>query len=260
MNRVLVKDQRGQPYHRSFAPRMGVPLKRIQVYTECQLMAQVPPGKIRLYKFLSENKPSRINAILRNNEVHCDRYANFNDLLEGNRFDSSNVIGGVAAWLPIQDSLRVSCFTEDPLTMLLWSYYTQGFRGVCVAIDIPDSYLTSSGDVRLVKVEYLPNVSFTPLPPNPTEAAFDSLTRKFDIWKHEREYRIIAKESALKNGAFFADMQCVAIACGSRMDPIRVQRLRKLGNQLGIRYELVLPNANDPRVIITPPYTVVPKP
>lgn len=82
--------------------------------------------------------------------------------------------------------MRVGCLSECNDSILMWSHYADNHRGICIEYD-----LTNSIHQKLYPVIY------THLPidcsnlEDPDLAWLVSILDKYDIWKYEKEWRIV---------------------------------------------------------------------
>lgn len=88
----------------------------------------------------------------------------------------------------IQDEIKVSCFTEDCNSILMWSYYANNHKGFCVEYDT-ESWIFKK---LLLPVIYKhERYDATKILERPNEnLAMNPVIYKADCWKHEKEWRI----------------------------------------------------------------------
>lgn len=144
------------------------------------------------YKFRSASSAEFIFDILINHRIYCADWTKLNDPLEGQfvtfaqkdareLFDQAVREIGYA-----KKKYRVCSLSETFDSHLLWAHYADGFNGVAIGIDLPESE-------NIQKVEY--RGVFAPvdldLYVDPDQTARKILFSKYDAWNYEREIRIL---------------------------------------------------------------------
>lgn len=90
---------------------------------------------------------------------------------------------------------KMSCFSEVKDSILMWSYYANCHKGICVEYDL--SKLDESILLNQQIVENISKVHYSPIRADvlPSSDIFDLnfLTYKAAVWSHEHEWRIICK-------------------------------------------------------------------
>lgn len=86
-----------------------------------------------------------------------------------------------------------ACFAKDPASMLMWSYYAEGHRGIAVRFNMAFENLAAlPGQFIPVEVRYeteFPNVNYYGSTINEFVATL--LGTKSVAWKHEEEWRLV---------------------------------------------------------------------
>lgn len=120
-----------------------------------------------LFKYTSlEFIPSCIN-----NGVYASRLDKINDPFEGKGIRYPNLY-------------RVVCLTASPFQMLMWAYYGN-HRGCCIEFDV--DRIRSIRAVEYIKV-------FQAHEDMSTLEVIESLYKKGNEWRHEKEYRLVYYE------------------------------------------------------------------
>lgn len=90
-------------------------------------------------------------------------------------------------WLEEHKRLKIACLTTDPTNVLMWAYYAEGQRGICIEFD-PSQDPLFFENLRQVKYEtQLPTIGR-----NGSALDYSSvLVTKAIDWKHEKEWRVI---------------------------------------------------------------------
>lgn len=89
---------------------------------------------------------------------------------------------------------KISCFSEVWDSILMWSYYANCHRGVCIEFDL--SRLNEKSELDRNIINNISRVHYTPvradlLYSNNENTTFNFLTTKADVWSHEHEWRLI---------------------------------------------------------------------
>lgn len=107
-----------------------------------------------------------------------------------------------------QIKFNVSCFSENPDSILMWSHYANQHHGFCIGYD-------TSKIPQMIKKEFYPvfyHKTFFPLIKNGediNEYKFNSLI-KYKDWKYENEWRLISNEKSipLKPSKIYLGVRC----------------------------------------------------
>lgn len=87
----------------------------------------------------------------------------------------------------------IYCVTEDSQNLLMWSYYSNSHTGFCIGYSskkIVDSGIFGMGG----KVNYTNEFPKLPLFPSEEDHPFlDLFYTKWEVWKHENEFRLLHK-------------------------------------------------------------------
>lgn len=90
---------------------------------------------------------------------------------------------------------KMSCFSEIHDSMLMWSYYADSHKGICIEYDLSKLPENSTNQLvidSLTKVQYSPN-RIDCLSGDAEENIVKILTSKSDVWSHEQEWRIVCE-------------------------------------------------------------------
>ncbi len=161
------------------------------IKTELVRRSNLKDLKLKLYKFrpLANDKDlDRLKGILETGEFWCSKFSELNDPMEGSFTvpNSCNVSEIIDSIYSQKESYKICSFSDVKALSnpIMWGYYSNGFRGVAIEIEV------SSSKVR--QIEYVDEVS------NLKSLNFDMkakkiLTTKLMPWKHECEYRFLIK-------------------------------------------------------------------
>jgi hypothetical protein len=100
------------------------------------------------------------------------------------------------AYSTFLEQYGVACFTPDPASMLMWSYYAAGHRGIVVRFDLDPDLLRHVGDflrpvfpLEVAYCEEFPDFSYYEM--DKLEHAQKTLGTKALAWRHEQEWRLV---------------------------------------------------------------------
>lgn len=91
---------------------------------------------------------------------------------------------------------KMSCFTEVFDSILMWSYYANSHRGVCLEFDL--SKLDTSNPLNRDILNNFSKVHYSPIRSDLQQAVsnnenYNFLVSKADVWAHEQEWRLICE-------------------------------------------------------------------
>ncbi len=142
---------------------------------------KLPKEKI-LYKYCRINRHT-IEALKRN-KLFMNKAKNFNDpfdclIYRGDHYKNNIVFRNM------MDSIKISCFSKDKKSILMWSHYANSHQGICIGYDMDIDYIRKN-NLYISKIVY-----------GETESKYDNMLKKIfyqknKIWKYEKEYRIIS--------------------------------------------------------------------
>lgn len=151
-----------------------------------------------LYKYKSLEKFDEVSDLLLTKRLYCPTPNQLNDPLEGVLgVDINDKLQDLSFdekfskafkyWMTHDkqiNSYRICSFSENPSSMLMWTYYGGGHSGMCLELDVSDY----ENDIHRVK--YVTEI----LNPNNSSIVY-LLTNKLDAWAHEKEYRWISNKN-----------------------------------------------------------------
>lgn len=99
-----------------------------------------------------------------------------------------------------KQKLRICAFSKDRKNILLWAHYADGFKGVCIEVDLE---VPQWEDYEIVTVEYSSRrVSFSNNARRlVSEMPRIILSQKSSVWKYEKEVRTLSRDEYIHNGA-----------------------------------------------------------
>lgn len=151
-----------------------------------------------LYKFRSLDPFDRTADILCNNRLHAAPFYDLNDPMEG-LFDSDpetkrEYLEQVREG---KQRLRITALSKNFSNLLLWAHYADGFKGICIELDVQESPA-----FQVQEVVYSP---FSVIFGNSDHHQIDHVVRsilrtKNEVWEYEEEMRILSERQFIDTG------------------------------------------------------------
>ena len=129
------------------------------------------------------------------------------------------------------DNNKISCFSERGDSLLLWAYYANNYKGVCLEFDIKSDTVLS---------KFCSKVNYTRAFCQNANS-FDNYYLKSDEWAHEQEWRIVCSTT----NEYLPTTSLRAIILGDRTPAIHRARFIKLGKANGLKVYIVHPDTNE---------------
>lgn len=124
---------------------------------------------------------------------------------------------------------KISCFSENNDSLLMWAYYANSHKGVCLGFDIASDQILSKNchKVRYSKHFDAGDLSYT-------------YFTKSEQWQHEQEWRIITRNSE------YINTNCIkAVYLGYKLDKKEVNEFIELARTHGLDLYYVYPSKNE---------------
>jgi len=203
---------------------------------------------MKLYKYRSLANFEFTADILINKRLYAAHFKDLNDPMEGDFSPDDDVEYNKQVEAAI-DSIRICSLSSDFTNPILWAHYADGYKGICIEIEIDESKLKAN------EVNYGP---FNPIPsPNhrgvhgdetvytPHDWAEVCLRGKYEEWKYENEYRLFSNTEFIDSG-----FQITSVLLGVRIPEIYENILsRIISNDIEIKRTEIDP-LNGVRAII----------
>ena len=137
----------------------------------------------------------------------------------------------------IKTAFRVSCFSESPLNVLMWSHYGDKHKGFCVEYDFDNYFATNGYDNLFCPVVYTTKRISVKLNKHNTKykgydinyaRALDSLFTKSSIWSYEKEWRKVIVNNAADD--LYEKVKITKVylgSCISKKDEKMIRRICK---------------------------------
>lgn len=102
-----------------------------------------------------------------------------------------------AKWWEAHKHFRISCFTEEATNILMWAYYAEGQKGICIEFDLSKDPLFFE---NLREVKYRTKLATIEKGIGDELDYSEVLITKAKQWQHEKEWRVIRDDL---HGDFF---------------------------------------------------------
>jgi len=185
------------------------------------------------YKFRTAHNFDFVVDIVINKRLFCSDARALNDIREADirmGIDSGRESEAMQFANEVNNALnryRVCSLCQTFDNHLLWAYYAAGSTGLAIEVEIPDD--------DVIHVDYDDNTVFLSdyLDQRDAEAAARaSLSRKYSVWSHEQEVRIV------KNDSYYNLSTPISkIIVGSRMSRSMVSALYLICSPYGIQLD-----------------------
>lgn len=149
-------------------------------------------------------------------KIHFSHWKDLNDPMEG-----------YFAYYPQRDTIddllsekrnfKVCCFSNNYSNILLWSHYADSHKGVCLEYEIETDRL--SEDIQYEIIQYSRKIPQIDISPDTKEQAVYCLSHKLNVWKYEKERRLLSYNSSDDNVAVDRFGRFVSIILGFRFFP-----------------------------------------
>jgi len=153
---------------------------------------------VKLFKFRDVQRPNRVLDIILQQRLYCSDLESLNDPTEGvfafytsQKNDSDEQDKKIKAINDCIKTLKVCSLSKTFDSHLLWAHYADGFKGIAIEVEIPDSHTS----IREVKYDGVFSSFNIDNHLNAEDVAIDVLTSKFQDWSYEKEVRIIQKDN-----------------------------------------------------------------
>lgn len=148
---------------------------------------------MKIYKYRSLEKLDRIQEILEDKNFYFPKWIDLNDPMEGFfRYDpSKHKPSALQEIIAGKENLGVCSFSTNPCDILLWSYYADNHKGICIEVDAD---LDRNPKVTLETMRYEPQIPWLRKHDGTDLTAKEILSMKLNPWKGEVEIRAFCEE------------------------------------------------------------------
>ncbi|MFA6858037.1 MAG: DUF2971 domain-containing protein [Treponema sp.] len=101
----------------------------------------------------------------------------------------------------ISEKIRIGCFTKDPCNILMWGHYADCHKGIALGFDFSDdsNLMEHLFKVHYSKRNYGLDIKYCYGKIPSLVQMVEILTRKYNAWKYEKEYRLVLLTNELDN-------------------------------------------------------------
>lgn len=137
------------------------------------------------FKYRSLESWDHVLDILMNERLYAAEFVKLNDPMEGLfRYDPNvadlNLLNRI---VEVKKQLRICSLSETPDNHLMWSYYANGHRGICIEVELRKNIIARPIDYSGIS---------TLQPSHDERYVYEILSRKEAFWAHEQEHRVIS--------------------------------------------------------------------
>ena len=202
---------------------------------------------MKLYKYRSLEKLDYVFDILSNGLVYCSSYKDLNDPFEGQfrkiypniQFGSTQFgKGQFGDKPPTREDLdryytleqkRICSFSETNEDVMMWSYYADSHKGICIEFDIDEKEMSD-----FYTVDYdddLKRVKSIVIDEN---IATNILKRKTKQWDFEYEVRLITEKEK-----YNLKKNITSVILGNRISELNEGIIRAIKGNIPVKYAIL---------------------
>ncbi len=134
------------------------------------------------------------------------------------------------------DNNKISCFSEINDSLLMWAYYANNYKGVCVEFDFSNVTHLKNNIYKVQYSQKRPNL----------HDSFDAYFWKSIQWSHEQEWRIVA----YTDEEYLLTPCIKSIILGARIEEKDKVRLINLAREKNIKVYHSYPSKDEYRIVI----------
>ena len=155
---------------------------------------------MKAYKYRSLNSFEHVADIFCNNRFYAAQFFDLNDPMEGMfEYEEGTKKEYLEQIKEGKRKLRICSFSKDFRNLLLWSHYADGFKGICIEVELNDEW----PEYEIVEVNYEP---YKPIFTNDHERYIGYwpnliLREKNEAWRHEQEIRVLTNNTYVSSRA-----------------------------------------------------------
>ena len=143
---------------------------------------------MKIYKYRSMKKREWIQEILKDKVFYFPKWKELNDPMEGffRYYPDKHNLAALQKIVEGKDNLGICSFSTNPCDVVLWSYYANNHKGICIEVDAD---LDRNPKVTLEPVTYEPQIPWLRKHDETDLTAKEILSMKLNPWKREVEIR-----------------------------------------------------------------------
>ena len=153
---------------------------------------------MKIYKYRSMKKNREwIQKILKDKVFWFSKWNKLNDPMEGffRYYPDKHKPAALQEIVAGKDNLGICSFSTNPCDVVLWSYYANNHKGICIEVDAD---LDRDSEVTLEPVTYEPQIPWLRKHDGTDLTAKEILSMKLNPWKREVELRAFCEGSGRK--------------------------------------------------------------
>ena len=157
---------------------------------------------MKLYKYKSLHNFGHVAEIICENRFYAAQYYELNDPMEGLfYYEEGTKKEYIDEIKEGKKRLRICSFSKDPRNPLLWAHYANGFKGICIEVEI-DKQSPALDIFDIAKVEYSAvRIHFTNKATRiRRELPRIILRQKAKEWSDEKEVRLLSNSEYIQHG------------------------------------------------------------
>lgn len=144
-----------------------------------------------LYKYRALSNLQFALDIFVNERLHAAAFKSLNDPMEGSYTYEPGALTPEQreAVLGQKNSYRLLALSETSNNILMWSYYGERHSGMVVGVEVVDP------QAETIPIDYVHNLD---IELEHDDVAKRILSKKYDLWCHEREHRVFVRTPFVK--------------------------------------------------------------
>lgn len=127
-----------------------------------------------------------------------------------------------------QTQTAVSCFTERFDSMLMWSYYTDNHKGICIEYDTNKNWIFNSCVLPVIYKKERYDATRI-LETQNVNIVMNPYFYKAEYWKHEEEWRVVLPTNTFKNNNLYLKEAISAVYLGAKINPDIEKEIKEWG-------------------------------
>lgn len=182
---------------------------------------------MKLYKYKSLANFEFVADILLNKRLFAADFKNLNDPMEGdlNRDYTSSEYYKIIT--DEMSKIKMCSLSSDMNNPILWAHYADGFKGICIEVEIDESILTPY-EITYSEFNPIPSEGYRGFQGKdeemtPHDWAMTALRGKYEAWTYENEYRLFSDSKYISEG-----LTITAIYIGLRTSEVYKKLIHQL--------------------------------
>ena len=195
---------------------------------------------MKLYKYKSLANFEFVADILINKRLYAAHFEELNDPMEGDFYKNEADREYVELITKEMEKIRILSLSKNMYNTLLWSHYADGYKGICIELEIDESVLDvhkiNYNDFNVMPTRDYRGLNGEKEVTSVYDWALSALRGKYSQWEYEDEYRIISDSRYLEKG-----FKITAIYFGVRTSETYKELIKKiLPDEVEIKNTIIL--------------------